>query len=128
MANTKSGTIAGAVEKVLKNPPAFILFKPMEIVVPINSEKKVVTKATKIVLWKLLMMGSLLQIFLYQSKPNPFQIRELLLVLKDKPTTAIIGKYRKTKTTKVMIKDKFIFLGINVNPLTYIALNRNQNN
>jgi hypothetical protein len=28
----------------------------------------------------------------------------------------------------VMIKDKFIFLGINVNPLTYIALNRNQNN
>jgi hypothetical protein len=100
----------------------------MEIVVPINSEKKVVTKATKIVLWKLLMMGSLLQIFLYQSKPNPFQIRELLLVLKDKPTTAIIGKYRKTKTTKVMIKDKFIFLGINVNPLTYIALNRNQNN
>jgi hypothetical protein len=28
----------------------------------------------------------------------------------------------------VMIKDKFIFLGINVNSLTYIALNRNQNN
>ncbi len=50
IAKTRSGTIAGAVEKVLKKPPAFILFKPIEIVVPIISEKTVVTIATNKVL------------------------------------------------------------------------------
>ena len=50
IAKTKSGTMAGAVEKVLKNPPAFILFNPIEIVVPIMRDKTVVTTATKIVL------------------------------------------------------------------------------
>ena len=92
IANTKSGTIAGAVEKVLKNPPAFILFNPIEIVVPIMSDKTVVTTATKIVRWKLDIIGSFDQIVLYQSRLKPFQIKELLLWLNERPTTAVIGK------------------------------------
>jgi hypothetical protein len=50
IAKTRSGIIAGAVENVLKNPPAFILLSPIEIEVPIINEKTVVNTATKIVL------------------------------------------------------------------------------
>jgi hypothetical protein len=61
-------------------------------VVPIISDKTVVTTATKIVRWKLDIIGSFDQIDLYQSRLNPFQIKELLLLLNERPTTAVIGK------------------------------------